>query len=80
MFFEILMIVMITSVEPVVDKAGRYSIKETSSLLGIHRHTLRAYVQAGLIHPVCSRAALRMGMPRQRFLGAEIVRFWRSFA
>ena len=70
---------MVTSVEPVVNQAGRYTIKETSELLGIHRHTLRSYVKAGLIRPVFKKNVKAMNVPRQRFLGSEIIRFWRSF-
>lgn len=71
---------MLTSVEPVVNQAGRYTIKETSELLGIDRHTLRAYVKAGWIHPIFKKRPKAMNVPRQRFLGSEITRFWRSFA
>ena len=73
---------MITSVEPKVDLTARYSIKETCSLLGIHRNTLRAYVSADYIRPLqrSRPAAMRMNVPRLRFLGSEILRFWRAFA
>ena len=70
---------MVTSVEPVVNQAGRYTIKETSDLLGIDRSTLRVYVKAGLIRPIFKRNPVRMNVPRQRFLGSEIIRFWRAF-
>lgn len=68
---------MLTSVEPSLDLRGRYSIKETCSFLGIHRHTLRAYVKAGYIHPLFNLGV--NGFPRQRFLGSEILRFWKAF-
>lgn len=70
---------MVTSVEPVVDSAGRYTVKETSMLLGIDRHTLASYVKAGYIRPILKRRPVQMNKPRIRFLGSEIVRFWRSF-
>lgn len=70
---------MVTSKEPVVDKNGRYSIRETSEILTIHRHTLRAYVKAGYIHPIMKRATIYPNQTRMRFLGSEILRFWRSF-
>jgi predicted site-specific integrase-resolvase len=70
---------MITSVEPVVNDAGRYTVKETSELLGIDRHTWSAYVKAGYIRPMFKRRPIQMNKPRIRFLGSEIVRFWRAF-
>ena len=70
---------MVTSVEPKVDLSGRYSINETCQALGIHRHTLRAYVKAGLIRPYYNRNVKEKVFPRTRFLGSEILRFWRSY-
>ena len=71
--------IMIVSEEPEVKLTGKYSIKETSSVLGIHRHTLRAYVKAGYIRPTYSKKTMFNCAPRQRFLGAEILRFWKTF-
>ena len=34
---------MITSIEPVVSLIGRYTVKETCKLSGIHRNSLRKY-------------------------------------
>ena len=70
---------MITSIEPAVIPDGRYTVKETSELLGIDRHTLRRYVKAGHIRPMFKRTPVCMNQPRIRFLGSEIRRFWRSF-
>lgn len=63
---------MITSVLPDINPVAKYTIKETCELLGIHRNTLRSYVNAGLI-----RTTLKMH--GQRFKGSEILRFWNSF-
>lgn len=70
---------MVTSVEPTVRESGRYTIKETCDLLGIHRHTLRCYVRAGYIRPIFKRKVVYCNSQRERFLGSEILRFWRSF-
>ena len=70
---------MVTSTEPVVDLTGRYTIKETSAILGIDRHTLGTYVKAGYIRPQFKRNPICMNKPRTRFLGSEILRFWRAF-
>lgn len=70
---------MITSFEPEVKPNGRYTINETCSLLGIHRHTLRGYVKAGYISPMFKKRPIYVSQTRMRFLGSEILRFWRSF-
>lgn len=70
---------MITSIEPKVCLSGRYSVKETCELLSIHRHTLESYMRAGLIRPMMKRVPVRYSKPRYRFLGSEILRFWRTF-
>ena len=36
-----------TNVEPKVADSGRYTMTETCKALGIHRNTLRRWVQAG---------------------------------
>lgn len=71
--------IMVTSTEPVVELTGRYTIKETSAILGIDRHTLGTYVKAGYIRPQFKRNPICMNKPRTRFLGSEILRFWRAF-
>lgn len=72
---------MITSTEPKLDTNGRYSIAETCELLGIHRNTLSAYVKADYIRPMTRKrtTAMQSSAPRPRFLGSEILRFWRTF-
>lgn len=63
---------MITSVEPQVNPTERYTISQTCTLLGIHRNTLRSYVNAGYIKSI-------QKIHGQRFKGTEILRFWNSF-
>lgn len=63
---------MITSIEPSVNPTARYTINETCSILGIHRNTLRAYVNAGYIRTTAK-------VHGQRFKGTEILRFWKAF-
>ena len=63
---------MITSEQPQVNPTARYTIKETCSILCIHRNTLRAYMKLGYIKPT-------LGATRLRFKGAEILRFWNVF-
>ncbi|MBR0493699.1 MAG: helix-turn-helix domain-containing protein [Bacteroidales bacterium] len=61
------------SSEPYVVMNSRYSIDETSRLLGIHRHTLRKYTNRGLI-----KCGFRRVNGRKFYLGSEILRFWRA--
>lgn len=63
---------MVTSIQPNIDPTARYTISETCELLGIHRNTLRSYVNAGYIKTV-------QKIHGQRFKGSEILRFWNSF-
>ncbi len=63
---------MVTSIEPILNPNGRYSIKETCELLGIHRNTLRSYVKAGYIKCVIKTHGIR-------FRGFDILKFWNSF-
>lgn len=64
---------MITSVEPVVSETGRYSVTETSKILGIQRNTLRKYTVQGLI-----KCGYRKATARKFYCGSEILRFWRA--
>jgi len=64
---------MIKSKEPKVVLADRYSIEETCSILGIHRHTLRRYTNKGMI-----RCGFHRYNGRKFYLGSEVLRFWRS--
>ena len=67
--------IMVTSIEPKLNPAGKYTISETCGFLGIHRNTLRAYVKAGMIRPVPKK----QNVLQQRFRGLEILRFWNAF-
>lgn len=59
--------------EPKVIPGGVYTVKDVCSILEISRTTLNSRRRAGLISP-CSSPD-RYGY---KYLGAEIVRFWRS--
>ena len=59
------------SERPKVTKDGRYSINETSKLLGIHPKTLYRHTLANDIH--CER---RASNGRPVYLGSEILRYW----
>lgn len=60
-------------IQPDVRLDGRYSIGDTCKALGIHRHTLRKYSEAGEIH-----YRLRQGGKKIFYLGSEIIKFWRN--
>lgn len=62
-----------TPLEPKVEVNGRYSVSEASTLLGIHRNTLRIYTNQGAIK--CGFHKINM---RKFYLGKEILRFWKS--
>ena len=59
------------SERPKVAKDGRYSIGETSKLLGIHPKTLYRHTLSGDIG--CER---RASNGRPVYLGSEILRYW----
>lgn len=61
-----------TNEEPKVADAGRYTITETCKVLGIHRNTLRRWVQAGKM-----KVKFRRIDNRKVIEGAEIKRAWR---
>ena len=61
-----------TNVEPKVADAGRYTMTETCKALGIHRNTLRKWVQAGKM-----KVKFRRIDNRKVIDGAEIKRAWR---
>lgn len=63
----------ITSKEPKVEAASRYSINETCQLLGITRKTLLKYTTFGLI-----QCGYRRGTMRRFYTGLSIMEFWRS--
>lgn len=64
---------MITTIEPKVEAAGRYSVAQASEALGIHRNTLRNYTEQGLI-----KCGFRKQTARKFYLGSEILKFWRA--
>lgn len=61
-----------TNIEPKVSDAGRYTMTETCKALGIHRNTLRRWVQAGKM-----KVKFRRIDNRKVIDGAEIKRAWR---
>ena len=61
-----------TNIEPKVADAGRYTMTETCKALGIHRTTLRRWVQAGKM-----KVKFRRIDNRKVIEGAEIKRAWR---
>ena len=61
-----------TNEEPKVEDAGRYTMTETCKALGIHRNTLRRWVQAGKM-----KVKFRRIDNRKVIEGAEIKRAWR---
>lgn len=64
---------MITGQRPDVSAERRYTIAETCSILGIHRHTLTKYTEQGLISALLHKAGGRM-----YYTGKEIIRFWNA--
>lgn len=61
-----------TNEEPNVADAGRYTMTETCKVLGIHRNTLRRWLQAGKM-----KVKFRRIDKRKVIEGAEIKRAWR---
>ena len=61
-----------TNIEPKVADAGRYTMTETCKALGIHRNTLRRWLQAGKM-----KVKFRRIDNRKVIEGAEIKRAWR---
>ena len=61
-----------TNVEPNVADAGRYTMTETCKALGIHRNTLRRWLQAGKM-----KVKFRRIDNRKVIEGSEIKKAWR---
>lgn len=59
--------------EPIVNKTTRYSVTDTSRILGIDRKTLAKYTAEGYIKAGYWKRTLR-----KFYSGAEITRFWRT--
>lgn len=64
---------MITAIEPKVSPTGRYNVTETCKALGICRNSLYKYTREGLIKCIFSRVSIR-----RKYLGQEILRFWKA--
>ena len=61
-----------TNVEPKVSDAGRYTMTETCKALGIHRNTLRRWLQSGKM-----KVKFRRIDNRKVIEGSEIKKAWR---
>jgi DNA-binding transcriptional MerR regulator len=59
--------------EPQVADNDRYSPKEASTLLGIHRCTLSKYTDSGAI-----KCGVRKANGRKYYTGTEIRKFWKG--
>jgi predicted site-specific integrase-resolvase len=64
---------MITSTFPECADTGKYSIKDTCAILGIHRNSLAKYTKSGAILMTRTRDGLH-----GYYKGTEIKRFWRA--
>jgi excisionase family DNA binding protein len=62
---------MLTGIAPHADRNRRYTLKETASLLGIHRNTLRRYIKEGRIDIVLAAGHAYVS-------GADINQFWNT--
>ena len=62
---------IMTSDEPIVNAASRYSVNETCALLGISRKTLKKYTDLALIDCGFRKATLR-----KYYTGLAILKFW----
>lgn len=63
----------LVSTQPKVALDGRYTPKETYTVLGISRSTLHNHTKAGRI-----KFRLRRNSKRYFYTGAEIIRYWRT--
>lgn len=63
----------LVSTQPKVALDGRYTPKETYTVLGISRSTLRNHTKAGRI-----KFRLRRNSKKYFYTGAEIIRYWRT--
>ncbi len=59
--------------EPKVTATSRYSVEETSTLLGVNKRTLYRYTASGKI-----RCGYRRVSGRRFYFGSEILRCWKS--
>ena len=58
-----------------VSRTGRYSLGQTSEILGIHRNTLRRYIKGGLI-----KTRQRKSTGQTVILGEDIIVFFNRLA
>lgn len=61
-----------TATEPQVSLNGRYSIRQTCDLLGMHRNTLRQKTKSGLITCFVTKDG------HTRYKGVEILKYYRA--
>lgn len=64
-----------TNERPKVERDGRYSIKDTASLLSVSTMTIRRHTKAGLL--ACEKWPHN---GRTFYTGKEILRYWRENA
>ena len=65
---------MITANMPEINATDQLSIGEAAAVLGVHRNTMRRYTEQGLI-----KCRFRRATKRRFYLGADILRFWKSY-
>lgn len=65
---------MITANMPEINATDQLSIGEAAAVLGVHRNTMRRYTEQGLI-----KCRFRRVTKRRFYLGADILRFWKSY-
>ena len=65
---------MITAIRPQVNPLGRYSVTETSRMLGICTNSLRKYTEQGLL-----KFGIRKATGRKFYVGKEIIKFWEYY-
>ena len=66
---------MITMEKPNVNPAGRYSIKQTHTALGISRSTLQQWEKKGYINSHLHKAGFR-----RFYTGLDIIKCWNMIA
>lgn len=65
---------MMTAIQPDVKPLGRYSGKDTCTMLGIHPNTMRKYVLKGYIMPLPKKN----GVKEVRYKGSDIIKLWKD--
>lgn len=61
--------------QPVVNPDSRYTIRETMSLLGMSRNTIKKYTNNGQLEHIVHKAT-----GKRLYTGNAIVHFWRTMA